>query len=221
MILTQKELKINIEISEEKINVWVIESKQILNNYALELINQYKGYEGDFIISKQNDILKFKDHVNVISDYFNIDFNSKKIQNRILKILIKYAEEDFLPNTLTIKSHLQSYIEELVDMADVDADYDEIIDIGEVLKLFDIRIKNSQESLLKTIIDYLKLNLQLFNEQWFIFINLSLYMDEDEMNELFKFILYEKATVLFIENNMEEQFKDKNCIILDPDYCII
>ena len=221
MILIHKDLKTEIEITEEQINIWVIESKSLLGGFIRELMEQSRGEDGGFVLYEGKEVLRLKDHIDIISDYFNISFNSKKIQSRILKVLTKYAEDDLFQSTIDLKGHLQQYIEGLIDMSDMDIKYDENLDIADILKLYSICIDDLQGTILETIIRYLRLCVKIFEKQCYIFVNLSYYMDAEEIKELYKFIQYEKICALFIENTMEEYHKDKNCVILDSDYCII
>ena len=221
MILTHKDLKAEIEISEEQINIWVIESKQLLGSFIKELIGQSRGDDGGFVLYEGKEILRLKDHIDIISDYFNISFNSKKIQSRILKVLTKYAEDDLFQSTIDLKGRLQQYFENLLDTADLDIEYEDTMDIADVLKLYNISINESYGSILEAIINYLKICTRIFEKQCFIFVNLSFYMNREDLMEVYKFVQYEKICVLFIENTMKEDYKDKNCLILDQDYCII
>ena len=221
MILTHKDLKAEIEISEEQINIWVIESKQLLGNFIKELMEQSRGDDGGFVLYEDKEILRLKDHIDIISDYFNISFNSKKIQSRMLKVLTKYAEDDLFQSTIDLKGRLQQYFENLLDTADLDIEYDDTMDITDILKLYDISVNESYGSIIEAIINYLKICTRIFEKQCFVFVNLSFYMNRKDLMEVYKFIQYEKICVLFIENTMEEVYKDKNCLILDQDYCII
>ena len=221
MILTHKDLKTEIELSEDQINIWVIESKQLLGSFIKELMEQSRGDDGGFVLYEGKEILRLKDHIDIISDYFNISFNSKKIQSGILKALTKYAEDDLFQSTIDLRGHLQQYFENLLDAADLDIEYDDTMDIADILKLYDISINESYGSILEAIINYLKICIRIFEKQCFVFVNLSFYMNKEDLMEVYKFIQYEKICALFIENTMKEDYKDKNCLILDQDYCII
>ena len=221
MILTHETIKADIDISPEKINIWVIESKHLLNSFIRELISQKDGDDGSFVLSDDNEILRIKDHIDVVADFFDIDHNSKKIQSRMIKVLEKFAEDDLFKETADLRNQLRIYLEDLMDAADIDAVYDELIDISDILKLCDVKFDVSYSTLLESIIEYLRICDKLFEKHCYVFVNLSYYMEHDEVLELYKFIQYEKVHVLFIENTMKDEYRDKNCIILDSDFCII
>ena len=96
MILTHETIKADIDVSAEKINIWVIESKHRLNSFIRELISQKDGDDGSFVLSDDNEILRIKDHIDVITDFFDIDHNSKKIQSRMIKDYIYFLMISFI-----------------------------------------------------------------------------------------------------------------------------
>lgn len=221
MKLLHEEIKTDIVFREGTVNVWVIESKAVLNRLVRELIDQGNGNEGGFVLSDGNEILRVKDAVNVVTDYFCIPINGKRIKGKIAKLLEEYAEDEMFSETVELKNRLQQYLEFLIEKADIHIEYDKDIDMGSFLKLFDIRVEENFESLLENLCGYLKLMVRLFKNQVFVFVNLKQYLEGQEIEEFYKFIEYEKIWVLLIENEMAERRENEKYLILDRDFCII
>ena len=72
MKLLHEDLKQEIVFKEGHINVWVIESKALLNRFVRELMSQFDEYEGGFVLYDGRELLRIKDTVNIITDYFSI-----------------------------------------------------------------------------------------------------------------------------------------------------
>ena len=52
-----------------------------------------------------------------------------------------------------------------------------------------------------------------------IFVNLKLYLSDDELNEIYKYAMYKKVNILLIETGEEkEPIKNEKILFVDSDY---
>ena len=221
MKLVHEDVKEDIVFDEGYINVWVIEDKSMLNKFVRELLSQADDNEGGFVLCDNNAPLKIKDNMNIITDYFSIPINSKRVKGKITKLLEEIAEGEMPAETLRLKSQIQQYLEFLIEQTDLNIDYDDDFEIGGILKLADIRAEKDYETLLESICAYMKLITGLFEDQVFVFVNLKQYMEPADIVNLHRFIEYEKVNVLLIENSTAEKREDEKYLILDHDFCVI
>ena len=139
MKLVHEEIKQDIKFEEGRISVWVIESRQLLSKFVKELIDQTEGEEGGFILLEGNELIRIKDSVNMITDYFSVPINSKKIKSKMAKLLEEIAEEELYCETSELKSHIQQYIMLLTERTNLNIEYDMDFGIAGLLKLLEIR----------------------------------------------------------------------------------
>ena len=68
-----------MEIEDNIIYTVVFENKKYYRENIIELINQHKGLNGSYILSRDNKEIPFDKNSYIITDIFNIDINSKKV----------------------------------------------------------------------------------------------------------------------------------------------
>lgn len=79
MKLVNSKYNLDIEFEENISNTLVLENKQHMIDVIQNLILQLKGDEGDFVLSSEKNV-KFDKVVEFITNPFEIDFISKRIQ---------------------------------------------------------------------------------------------------------------------------------------------
>ena len=111
MIMSIFGLDNKILFEEGKVNVLEIYNKKLFYNLISILNENDNNMEDNQIVLMQNDErVSIEKNVLVLTDIFNIDFNSKKILNKLYSILIrnlKNRQDDSLENiTLELRNYL-------------------------------------------------------------------------------------------------------------------
>lgn len=200
-----------------KINIDYIENEIILLDnkiFTLEIENKSYFYRliNDFNLVSKNvlsDNIKFFDDKNseinlsnkidVFVDYFNIDFNSKKITNSLYKLISTNIGDDD-------KSKLENYyvkIKNVLSKSFLDYNLPLIINdefnIEIVLKLLKVNIE-SKNNLLDNLFLLIDINNIFHINELIIFVNLKQYLSNDELLELYKYCLYNNVRILLIDS---------------------
>lgn len=200
-----------------KINIDYIENEIILLDnkiFTLEIENKSYFYRliNDFNLVSKNvlsDNIKFFDDKNseinlsnkidVVVDYFNIDFNSKKITNSLYKLISTNIGDDD-------KSKLENYyakIKNVLSKSFLDYNLPLIINdefnIEIVLKLLKVNIE-SKNNLLDNLFLLIDINNIFHINELIIFVNLKQYLSNDELLELYKYCLYNNVRILLIDS---------------------
>lgn len=200
-----------------KINIDYIENEIILLDnkiFTLEIENKSYFYRliNDFNLVSKNvlsDNIKFFDDKNseinlsnkidVVVDYFNIDFNSKKITNSLYKLINTNIGDDD-------KSKLENYyakIKNVLSKSFLDYNLPLIINdefnIEIVLKLLKVNIE-SKNNLLDNLFLLIDINNIFHINELIIFVNLKQYLSNDELLELYKYCLYNNVRILLIDS---------------------
>ena len=212
-----------IEFCEIRHNILVIENPVLMRNYIEVLINQLNGKDGEFVLSDKDNILDVSKNLDIISDYFNIELNSKRALTRLYSTLNQCSMDgDMYILTSEIKSHLEQYIQNLIDNIDAELVYENDIDISGILKLMNVKFDDKNVSLCEKIISYFNIMRNYLGIKCFICVNIRSFLADNEIEMLYQYITYNKFNVLFIENQCPHKvFENEKLLIIDKDMCII
>lgn len=203
-------MKINIDYIDNDIiisddNIFNIEIEN--RTYFYRLIKDLNCISNGIDTTQESDIIFFKDNMelNLLSkidlyiDYFNIDFNSKKILNSLYKsIKSTISEED--------KNKINSYylkIKNILSTSFLDyslpLNMSDEYDIDIIIKLLKINIEK-KNSLLENLLLLIDINNTFKINELLIFVNLKQYLNKEELNELYKYSIYNNIKILLIDS---------------------
>lgn len=203
-------MKINVEYLDNEI---VISNDNIFNieienkAYFYRLINDLNYISNSIDLLSEDNIKFFKDGIelNLFSkidmyiDYFNIDFNSKKIINALYKSLKNNIFEGD-------KSKINSYylkIKNILSKSFLDYNLPLLIsseyDIDTILKLLKVSIEK-KKYLLDNLLILIDINSTFKINELLIFVNLKQYLNKEELNELYKYSIYNNVKILLIDS---------------------
>ncbi len=198
MKITVSYLENNIEINNENINVLEIENKklffrlindlnQICNNNVIEEI---KAFSDDKEINITN-------KVNVISDFFNIDFSRYMLSiNKLINENLKDNSDKTL--LLLYKKLIQKY-NSIISTVDLPIAVNNDATIESLTKLFKLKV-NYKNSIIENLFSIIELERSLKSSKFIVFVNLKQYLDGIELNELYKYSIYNNVNVILIDS---------------------
>ncbi len=183
-----------IEIDNEYVRCIEIENKDYFYR-TISLLNDFNNNEDlkeeiNFI-----DKIDFK----MIIDYFNVDLNDKKTLNAV----IKYVKENI--DVLNYDKLLRSYqrlctlFSSSLENIDIPINIEEDINIDNIIKLMNIKI-NKEDSILKNLFILIDVIKKIKNYNLLILVNLKQYLTKEELNEVYKYAIYNNVTLLLIDN---------------------
>ncbi len=198
MKITVSYLENNIEINNENINVLEIENKklffrlindlnQICNNNVIEEI---KAFSDDKEINITN-------KVNVISDFFNIDFSRYMLSiNKLINENLKDNSDKTL--LLLYKKLIQKY-NSIISTVDLPIAVNNDATIESLTKLFKLKV-NYKNSIIENLFSIIELERSLKSSKFIVLVNLKQYLDGIELNELYKYSIYNNVNVILIDS---------------------
>lgn len=209
------------DFNNNKNIILVIKNKKYLYLLVNSLLNEDIDNKYILIIDDNNKQQNNDDYIEFIPSIFLLNFNSKKnltIINKQIKNQYKTSIKETIETIYTYLLDLQKNI-----CIDFDIELISNIDLIEddILKLINFEIKDKYDSILDKIINYMKIINQLRKIKIFIFLNLSIYLNKEEIKLLLKESKYYDFKIILIENNEEiiDLFDTKR--ILDEDLCLI
>ena len=221
MRLVNAEYGISLELDEIRATILVIEEKAMRLKIIEELYHQYLGEEGNFVLSDGDQVLKIPKSVDVLLNPFSIDCNNRKVIARLYQEIQNCGNEDFYSEKAKINSEILLLFDKM--MLNVPYHITTAMDFDwvDLCKLYHVQLEKTGDTLLEQLMDYIRVMSQLCECKVFILLNFMMYLNDEERKHLYKFALYQKILLLFIEYFEPMLIADEKGCIIDKDGCII
>lgn len=213
-----------IVFEENKVNVLEIYDKKLFQKFIGYINDQCNGNideeDNTIVLIEDNKRLKMSKTIYLMTDVFNVDFNSKRIINKIYGIIsqnIKNRQDDELENiVLKLRNYLIDEINEIPLEFNIKSD----IDMNDLLKSFDVKIDTTSYI---TIIEKIEFIINLISNlkiaEILIIPNLKIFLNNDELLEIYKYSIYNNIKLLIVENKKETEILKYECKnIIDENF---
>ena len=211
-----------IEFDENTVNILEIYNQSLFTEVINNLNNQCNGEEKNntIVLMQDNERVDIKKNIYVLTDVFNIDFNSKKILNKIYGTLIqniKNKQDDELENiALKLRNYFINEINELPFEFNMNSE----VEITDLIKAFDVKIDSSCYI---TVLEKIEFIINLLAEfdlaKVLVIPNLKTFLQEEDLLELYKYSIYNNIKLLILENkHCENAFKYERKNIIDENF---
>lgn len=215
------EKKVNFE--ENTVNVLEIYNQKLFSNFISCITEQSNGEadeDNKIVLMDGEKRVKIDKNVYVLTDLFNIDFNSKKIINKIYNVLeqnIKNRQDNEVEN---IMLQLRNYLIEEINEIPFEFNINSEIEILDLLKVFNVKIDTSCYT---TIVEKIEFIISVLSNlkiaEVLVIPNLKTYVDENELLEIYKYSIYNSVKLLIVENiHSEKLLKYENKNIIDENF---
>lgn len=222
MKLVERELGIEIEIKENKIAVLVLEDVSLRLLIVEELYLQVMGNEGNWLLSENEKTYELSKHAEIILEPFSLQLNSKKAKTKLYQEMKAISEDLFYLQGLELHSHICNYLESLLDRISYPVKYEEEWNVLEILKGYNVEFSDESSDACERLFNYIKLMNQVCRIDLFIAVNLRQYLSDEQQQELYKLVQYEKIQLVLVEFGMHrKKMECEDVYVLDKDGCII
>lgn len=221
MIMSIFGLDNKIVFEEGKINVLEIYNKKLFYNLITILSENDSGQEDNQIVLFEDGIrVSIEKNVFVLTDMFNVDFNSKKITNKLYNLLaenIKNRQDNELEN---ISLELRNYLIEEINELPFEFNMKSELELSDLLKAFDLKIDTMCYTSVVEKIEFFIAIISILKIATILVIpNLKTYLDNDELLEIYKYSIYNNVKLLVIESKSSDEllkYEIKN--IIDEEF---
>lgn len=198
MKITISYLENNVEITNDFINVLEIENKKMFFRLINDLnqicngnvIEEIKAFSDDKEINITN-------KVNVISDFFNIDFSRYMLSiNKLINENLKDNSDKSL--LLLYKKLIQKY-NNIISTVDLPIAVNNDATIESLTKLFKLKV-NYKSSIIENLFSIIELESSLKSSKFIVLVNLKQYLDDNELNELYKYSIYNNVNIILVDS---------------------
>lgn len=198
-------MKINFLDNEIKfidgyINNIEVENKKyffrIINNLFLTNVE----YNDEILFFDDNyKEINLTNKMNIVIDYFNIDFNNKKYLTETYKLVSEQLTEENRKKINNEYRKIVSSLKTILNKIDIPITINEELDITSLQKIFKLSINNKDEIIEKLLllIDIEKI---FHINKLLIFVNLKQYLSKEELKELYKYSIYNNVKILLIDS---------------------
>lgn len=213
-------LNICDDISNIDSYLLVIKNKKIL--YKI-LSNSDLQYEDSYIqiLDENYKELKLSDYVDFISSIINLDSNSKKNLNVLIRRIKKEEIEILRSTSEKINEILEECAKQIKVNSPINISYDIEVDEDDIIKLLSISLQDDSPDSIERINNYINISFELREIKIFIFYNLLAFLEENELDSLIRTNKYNGIKIIDIENVEFKTSIFDHIKILDEDICVI
>lgn len=222
MKLVYTELEQQLVFQENKVNVLVIEQKELFRRMIQELDKQISGEEGRFVLSDNNKTMKIDKEICLILNPFALNINSRKALTGLYNELGKLGlnEENYL-KTCSLKGQIAEYIYDLLNQADYALKFQDDFNLQSMFKALEVEFEAGEGNFLEGLVYFLDVCSKFQKVKMLTFVNLKTYLMSEELHEFYKEAFYRKIQLLLLENNIVDELAEEAVSIVDADLCLI
>jgi CRISPR-associated protein Csn2 len=205
---------------EEKVNILVVENQNLFTELLVDLNNQINKQEGGFILSKDNTPIEIFNNMILLTEFIAFEINKRTLVNKLYKRSdIISQNEDFYLKTKELYSYISEYAFNLSDYIGFDIDFLNEFSVSSILKAIDFKFREDYLTISEKIIEYMLLVRELEGDMCFVLVNLRNYISDNEIDDFYKTVLYNKLKVLIISANDYPCSVYEKKTIIDKDLC--
>lgn len=224
MIIRLSNFENDIVISDEYVRVLEIEDKALFVKIVQSINSLCYNQDSNEYILLLDGIkeLDFAKDVYFIFDLLNIDFNDRKILN---KLYSNIKSNIYLDDEL--RQALEKYYSEVFNLIDstllelpFEFNYKAELVVEDLLKLYGIKIIDQGQSFMDKVLYLIDLISMLDLCKILIFCNIKSFFTEKQIEEIYKHIIHNQLNVLLLEGSSTDQilkYERKNRIDMDFD----
>ncbi len=199
-----------------KINIDYIDNSIILENgkiMALEIENKHLLFRliknftdigsGDFIdeikaFDDDNKEININNKILVLSDFFNFNLDTKKYLNQINKIIIDNIKDSGDNTLLSLYQKLLHKYNKVIKETELPIVINNEVNVESLVKMIKLKL-NLSDNLLDNLLSLMDLEKIAKANKLLIFVNLKLYLTEKELEELYKYAIYNEVELMLID----------------------
>lgn len=198
---------------KENFNMLYFENKLLYRKIVYDLFEELVFSEDEKVLDNMKNIL-------FIDNPIYLDLNSKKINQALIKDLLNQLTDEQKMRYNELESDAIKFIDEVCENSDYHIKFDSIIPIANYMSIFNISLENIDfDNYLELLLNYIKINMNLFNYKLIITNNLCNILSEDEILQIKKELAINDLYLIDLQvNKIETEIK---YITIDEDYCLI
>lgn len=198
-----------------------IENPKLFSDIIFNLWHQTNGQEGEIIVMDGAREVAIGKQVSFITNPFSINCNDKKIMAALYKEMNQLVVDNFYEQYCRTNSIVVGFIDELINKVPYYLTFEPDMKVGDLLKIYDVRISTDNESIVTIMIDYMRALKDICGISIFIVLSLKQYMTIEQLKDIYEFCFYHKIYLINIEGHFTRKVWGERCVIIDETLCVI
>lgn len=201
MKLTIKYLDNDIDIKENEVYALEIENKNYFYRIVRDLHNICDNNIVDdiYLSDDNNNEINYFDKFKMFIDFFDFNLNSKKITNEIIKYVNKNISVEVKESILNQYNKIIKLYKKELNNIDIPLTIETEIDSDNITKSLKIRIE-AKQNLIDNLLLLIDMENILETNNILVFVNLKQYLTRSELEELYKYSIYNGVSILLIDS---------------------
>ncbi len=214
-------LETQLIISDEYVQLLIIENPTEFYNMVSDLDGQFDGRDGDFVFSISGQIVPAEKCGAMITDLFHFDLNDKKL----LTLLYKRLENVILGDKLLFFNDLTAKTVTLLEEASFSVPF--ALEYGEpqpsdYLKASGLKFAKVYDTFEEKLVCYINALIDLKKCEFFVFVNLKCVLSDEKLEQIYAYCRSEQVGLLLIENGRRRNLLScEKAVIITEDLCEI
>lgn len=222
MILKINGFENKLKIRENEVEIIEILNSKCYSHIINEINEKVNGIEDSneiFLLDDEENEIKFKENAYMVFDIFNINYNSKTILNKLYSIIDKNIETSGSYEIYNLYIKMRNLIIQEINELPFEFEMEDNMKIVDLLKLYELKIDTSNYI---NVINKIEILIDLISTlkiaKILIIPNLKLFLNSEELVELYKYSLYNNINLISIERNLTEKLKYEKHFIIDENF---
>lgn len=198
----------------------IIENSKEFLKVVEELYGEcFASVDSEFTLSENNEILSISKNSLLIYNYFDLDLNNKKITNEInSRISSIFSSQDFVEDFSKLNQMFIDINDKVVSNFDFELEYDADLTYDKLIKISNYKI-SEQSTFIDKLIGYIKIYTALKKTKLLVFVGLSDYLSQAELELFLKELEYLDLKCLLVESHQKYNLNFVGKILIDEDLC--
>lgn len=210
-----------INFENENINILEISDAKLFSHIIQTLndkINKIESNEIVLLDEKENEIDMGK-NAYIVLDVFNIDYNSKKILDKIYGMIEEQIKENQDYTIEKIIENLKEYLISEINELPFEFIMQDYLNVTKLLKIFELKLDSSCYS---TILEKLEFLIDILSylkiAKILIIPNLKEFLTGKEIVEFYKYALYNNIKLMVVERENKIKLEYEKVLKIDENY---
>ena len=209
-----------IRWEENRIPILVVEEPVAYREMLFALQSQSEGENGPFVLSLNFEPLDCGVHLQVLSDYFHLPLESRRLNNQFQMLLQRTLQESFPEQVYNLNQEIQNFLSLLSLELEHPVSFAQVDYVASLLKALKVQPSITEDSAVERLMQYLDLFFSLLPDQCFVLVGARMLFADDELLELYRIAEYKKWRLLLLEHRQpQKQLRAEQYYVLDRDLC--
>ncbi|MCR5195997.1 MAG: type II-A CRISPR-associated protein Csn2 [Pseudobutyrivibrio sp.] len=221
MRLLNRKYNLEFELHENHVLEIICENKVAFRTLVYDLAVETSGGEGEWILSDNENEYNLAKVADLIINPFAVSCNDRKILSAIYKELHIISDQVYPEQYAEANAKMLNYLDSILVDVPYALEYEPIADVEGIFKLYDVKFEDEYSSILDKLVTYIRTVSQVLRKNVFFFVNLKSYLDDEEIEMLYREVSYSKSSLIMIESSDSSKLEAEKKVLIDSDLCII